>query len=103
MSFNEIKSGSYCVGGRHRSSTKLNYSDITSECIKVLVGYCSICNRKKTMTISDNTIQAEGLGSFFESLRKISAKTSKNLAINALKILARFLESVLKLLPQLQV
>ena len=29
------------------------------------------------MTVSDNTIQAEGLGSFFKNLSKISAKAGK--------------------------
>ena len=35
------------------------YGDITSKCSKVLIGYCLICNRKKSMTVSDNTIKAE--------------------------------------------
>ena len=46
---------------------------------------------KKSMTVSDNTIKAEGLGSFFKKLGKFSAKASKKLATNALKNLARFL------------
>ena len=65
MSFQKFKSASYCVGGRHRSATIKNYGDITSKGSKVLIGYCSVCNRKKSMTVSDNTIKAEGLGSFF--------------------------------------
>ena len=36
---------SYCVGGRHRSGTKI-YGKITAKGSKVLIGYCSICNRK---------------------------------------------------------
>ena len=45
------------------------------------------------MTVSDNTIRAEGLGSFFRNLRNISAKTGKKkVATNALKKPARFLE-----------
>ena len=47
MSFQKFKSDSYCVGGRHRSSTVETYGDITSKGSKVLIGYCSICNRKK--------------------------------------------------------
>ena len=43
------------------------------------------------MTVSGNTIQAEGLGSFFEILGKISAKAGKNLATIALKNPSRFL------------
>ena len=80
MSFNKFKSDSYCVGGRHRSATIKIYGDITSKCSKVLIGYCSICNRKKSMTVSDNTVKAEGLGSFFKNLGKISAKAGKKLA-----------------------
>ena len=65
MSFQNFKSDSYCVGGRHRLATIKIYGDITSKGSKELIGYCSVCNRKKSMTVSDNTIKAEGLGSFF--------------------------------------
>ena len=61
---------SYCVGGRQRSATTNIYGDITSKVSKVLSGHCAINNRKKTMTVSDNTIQVEGLGNFFKSLGK---------------------------------
>ena len=44
------------------------------------------------MTVRDNTIKAEGLGSFFKSLGIIPAKAVKNLATDALKNPARFLE-----------
>ena len=44
------------------------------------------------MTVSDNAITAEGLGSFFKNLGKFSAKAGKKLATNALKNPARFLE-----------
>ena len=44
------------------------------------------------MTVSDNIKKAEGLGSFFKTLGKISAKAGKKLATNALKNPARFLE-----------
>ena len=64
----------YCVGGRHWSSAVKTYGDITSKGNKLLIGYCSICNRKKSMTVSDNTIKAEGFGDFFKNLGKISAK-----------------------------
>ena len=91
MTFEKFKSDSYCVGGRHRSSTLKFYGDITSKRSKVIIGYCSICNRKKSMTFSDNTIKAEGLGSSFKNLGEISAKASKELATNALRNPARFL------------
>ena len=44
------------------------------------------------MTVSDNTIKAEGLSGFLKTLGKISAKTGKKLASNVLKTPARALE-----------
>ena len=44
---------------------------MNSEGSKVIIGYCSICNSKKTMTVSNNSIQAEKLGSFFQKTGKI--------------------------------
>ena len=68
MTFNKFKTDSYCVGGRHRSATVKIFSDVNSKGSKVLIGYCSVCNRKKSMTVSDDTIKAEGLGDFFKNL-----------------------------------
>ena len=75
MTFNKFKTDSYCVGGRHRSATKNIVGDITinnktGKEVKLLVGKCVICDRKKTMIVSDNVIQAEGLGDFFKNLGK---------------------------------
>ena len=92
MSFNKFESDSYCVGGRHRFSRKNIYGDITSKGSKVLIGYCSICSGKKSMTVTDNTLLAEGLGRFFINLGKISAKASEKLATNVLKNPRRALE-----------
>ena len=44
------------------------------------------------MKVSDNTIQAEGLSSFFKNLWKISAKSGKKLPTNVLKKPGRALE-----------
>ena len=66
----KFEANSYCVGGTHWSATRNIFGDINSKCSKVLIGYCSYYNRKKTMTVSDNTILAEGLGGFFKSLGK---------------------------------
>ena len=77
MAFNKFETDSYCVGGRHRSATKNIYGSITSKGNKVLIGYCSICNRKKSMTVSDNTRKAEGLGNFFKNLSKKRTKCIK--------------------------
>ena len=92
MSFNKFKSDSYCVGGRHRSATVKIFGDITSKGSKVLIGYCSVCNRKKSMTVSDNTIKAEGLGDFFKNLGKKGLNVSKKMAKNVLKNPGRALE-----------
>ena len=93
----KFETNSYCVGGKHHSGTKNISGEITinkktNKEIKLLVGKCMVCNRKKSMIVSDNTIKAEGLGSFFKNLGKISAKAGKKLATNALKNPARFLE-----------
>ena len=47
MTFNKFETNGYCVGGRHISATKNIYGSITGKGNKLLVGYCSICNRKK--------------------------------------------------------
>ena len=44
------------------------------------------------MIVSENTIKAEGLGSFFKNLGKISSKAGKKLANNVLKNPGRALE-----------
>ena len=97
MNSQKFENDSYCVGGKHRSGTKNITGEITvnkktGREIKLLVGKCVVCNRKKSMIVSDNTIQAEGLGDFFEKLGKVSSKTAKKLASNALTNPARFLE-----------
>ena len=93
----KFQSDSYCVGGRHRSGTKNIVGEIrnnkkTGKDVKLLVGKCMICDRKKSMIVSDNVIQAEGLGSFFKNLGKISSKAGKKLATNVLKNPSRALE-----------
>ena len=65
------------LGGRHISATKNIYGSITSKGNKVIIGYCSICNRKKSMTISDNTRKAEDLGDFFKNQGKKGLNVSK--------------------------
>ena len=97
MIFNKFESKSYCVGGRHNPATKNVYGTLTSKGSKVVIGYRSICNRKKSMTVSDNTIKAEGLGDFSKNLGKkgliVSKKMAKNVFNNptrALDITANF-------------
>ena len=97
MNSQKFVTDSYCVGGRHRSGTKditgeITINKKTGKDTKLLVGKCMVCNRKKSMIVSDNTIKAEGLGSFFKNLGKISSKAGKKLATNVLKNPGRALE-----------
>ena len=91
MSFQRFKSDSFCVGGRHRSATKNIYGNITSKGNKVLIGYCSNCDLKKSMAVSDNSIQAKDLGDLFKHLGKRGLNVSKKMAKKYLKILAQLL------------
>ena len=52
MSFQKFRSESYCVGGRHRSAI-----------VQFVTG-------KKSLTVGDNTIQAESFGDFSNLLVK---------------------------------
>ena len=97
MNSQNFKTNSFCVGGKHKSGTKNITGEITvnkktGREIKLLVVKCVVCKRKKSMIVSDNTIQAEGLGDFFKNLEKVSGKAAKKLATNALKNPSRFLE-----------
>ena len=97
MSSKKFETDSYCVGGRHKSGTKNIVGEIrnnkkTGKEVKLLVGKCMICDRKKSMIVSDSVIQAEGLGSFFKNLGKVSAKAGKKIAKNVLKNPGRALE-----------
>ena len=88
----KYKSDSYCVGCRHRSATTKIYGDTTSKSSNVLIGYCSKCNRKKSMTVSDNTIEAEGPSDFFKNLGKNGLSVSRKMAKNVLSKSGRALD-----------
>ena len=97
MSFTKFENDSYCVGGRHRSATTKIYGNITSKGKKVLIGFCSICNRKKSMTVSDNTIKTEGLGDSFKNLGKKGLNVSKKMAKTILSNPGRALDLTAKI------
>ena len=102
MNSQKFKTNSYCVAGKHYSGKKNITGEITvnkktGKQIKLLVGKCVICDRKKFMLVSDNTIQAEGLGDFFKNLGKISAKAGKKLAKNVLSNPGRALDLTTKI------
>ena len=102
MNSQKFEKDSYCVDGKHRSGTKNITGEITinkktGREIKVLVGKCLICNRKKSIIVSDNTIQAEGLGDFFKNLGKKGLNVSKKMAKNVLSNPGRALDLTTKL------
>ena len=97
MSFQKFKTNSYCVGRKHYSGTKdiageITLNKKTGKEIKLLVGKCVVCNKKKSMIVSDNTIKAEGLGDFFKNLGKTSVKVGQKLAKNVLSNPSRALD-----------
>ena len=102
MNFQNFETNSYCVGEKHYSGTKNNAGEITinkktGREINLLVGRCSICNRKKSKIVSDNTIHAEGLGDFFKNLGKTSEKAVEKLAKNILSNPGRALDLTAKI------
>ena len=57
MNSNKFKTNSYCVGGKHYSGTKniggeITLNKKTGKEIKLLVGKCVVCSRKKSMIVS---------------------------------------------------
>ena len=102
MNSQKFKSDSYCVGGKHRSGTKnitgeMTVNKKTGKQNKLLVGKCVICDRKKSMIVSDNTIQAEGLGDFFKNLGKKGLNASKKMAKNVINNPGRALDLTAKI------
>ena len=82
MSFNKFKNNSFCVGGKHYSATTHIRGDITQNkktgaAVKLLRGTCSTCKRNKSLIVSDQTINGEGLGDFFKHLGKATTKAAK--------------------------
>ena len=102
MSFQKFKTNSYCLGQRHYSGTKnitgeIAYNKKTGKEIKLLVGKCVICDKRKSMIVSDNTIEAEGLGDFFKNLGKKGLNVSKKMAKNVLSNPGRALDLTAKI------
>ena len=89
------------MGGRHQSATKnifvvISINKKTGKEVKLLVGKCVICDRKKTMIVSDNVIQSEGLRDFFKHLGNKGLNVSKKMAINVLSNPGRALDLTAK-------
>ena len=84
---NKFKTNSYCVGGRHYSGTVNIRGAITSKGTKMLKGNCVLYRRNKSMTVSDATIEAEGLKVFFKSVGKATVNFGKKVANNPVRAL----------------
>ena len=87
MSFSKFKLNSYCVGGKHYSATTNIRGDITQNKktgapVILLRGTCSSCKRNKSLIVSDQTIQAEGLGDFFRGIGKAAKSVGKKILNN---------------------
>ena len=93
MGFQKFKSLSFCVGGRHRSATTNIYGDIPSKVTEVPIGYCWIRNREKSMTVSDNTLLAQGLDDGFRNVGEKWLNSSKKMAKDVLKNPPRALDN----------
>ena len=84
---NKFKSNSYCVDGRHYSGTNKISRASTSKGTKMLRGSCTKCRRKKSMTVSVATIEAEGLKDFFKSVGRARINFGKRVANNPVRAL----------------
>ena len=84
---NKFKTNSYCVGGRHYSGTNNISGAITSKGTKMLRGSCTKCRRTKSMTVSDATIEAEGLKYFFKSVGRATVNFGRKVANNPVRAL----------------
>ena len=94
MGFQEFKTKSNCVEGRHHSFTTYivagkTINKKTGREIKLLIGPCSVCKRKNSLISSEHATVVEGVRDFFKSLGKISFKTGRKLAKSVLKNLGR--------------
>ena len=87
MSFNKFKNNSYCVGGKHYSATTSIRGDITQNKkktgipVKLLRGTCTTCKRNKSLIVSDQTINGEGLGEFVKHLGSAAKNVGKKSSI----------------------
>ena len=87
-----FKTNSYCPNHRHYSKTIGIEGDVTKTGQKMLTGSCVECIGKQSLFVSDNSIQAKGIGNFFKDVRKNSASVGKKLAKVVFKNLASALE-----------
>ena len=97
MSFSKLKKISDCVGEKHYSATINFRGDIiqnkkSGAAVKLLRGTCSTCKRNKSLIVSDQTLNGEGLGDFFKHLGKATTKAAKTVGKKMLNNPGRALE-----------
>ena len=85
----KFQTNSYCVGGRHYSGTNNIRGFVSTKGTKMLKGNCTACLRNKSMTVSDATIEAEGLKDFLKSVGKAAVNFGKNNPVRALEIASK--------------
>ena len=78
---NKFKAILYCVGGRHYSGTNNIRGFITSKGTKMLKVNCVKCKRNKSITISNATLEAEGLKDFLKVLVGLQLALERSLPI----------------------
>ena len=78
---NKFKNNSFRVGGGHYSGTNNISGAIISTGTKMLKRSCTKSKMNKPMTVSDATIEAEGLKDFFKSVGKATVNFEKKVAI----------------------
>ena len=93
MSYNKFINNSYCVGGKHYSPTTNVHGEITNTGIQMgrpvhtLRGNCVVCNRNKSLIVSERTINAERLGDFFKHLGSAAKNVGKKILNNPARAL----------------
>ena len=85
MNFQTPETNNFCNGSRCRFPTASIFDNITfnkrtATANIFLIRHFSKCNRKKSITVSSNTIAAENFGDFFKSLSKGGLIRSKEMA-----------------------
>ena len=89
MSFNKLKNNSICVFVEKIISLqqifveKLLKTKKTGKPVKLLRSTCSTCKKNKSPIVSDQTIQAEGLGDTFKHLGKAAKSVGKKIFNNS--------------------
>ena len=89
----KFKTDSYCVGGRHYSGTIDKRGYVSTKGTKMLKDNCVNCKRNNSMSISDATIEAEGLKDCFKSVDRATVNFGNKVSNNPV----RALEKVIKI------